>query len=154
MNWYLVVGVAVLLAALIMLFPRGTGKIARAVVQSFTPKPLNLAAFNEKFVAANKTLAHGNTEALKGGIVFLIESLDYAGEFTEGVMHAIRELRCALRHHDRADTKGPWNRDLSGYGVLSWKNDLYDRDAALARAWPHLESINNELKARGLGWNF
>jgi len=151
MNWYLIVSGGVLVALLIMLFLRGKGT---AALEVFVPKPLDLAAFNDKFVAANNTLARGNTEALKEGIRLLIESLDYAGEFTSGVVNSIRELRCALSHHDRADTKGPWNRDLSGYGVIAWKNDLYDRNMALARAWPHIESINNELKARGFGWRY
>jgi len=42
---------------------------------------------------------------------------------------------------------------LSGYGLWSWKNDLYDRDTALREAWPHIEAINESLKAKGLGWN-
>lgn len=116
--------------------------------------PLDLPAFNLKFIAANKALTGGNTDALKAGIGLLIESLVDAGEFAPRIVSAIRELHCALSHHDRADTKGPWNRDLSGYGLFSWKNDLYDRDDALRRAWPHINSINEELKTRGLGWHF
>ncbi len=87
-------------------------------------KPLNLEAFNRKFVEANMALSRGNTVALKEGITFLIDSLDVAGEYTPDVIAALSELRCALSHHDKADKKGPWNRDFSGYGVSSWKNDL------------------------------
>jgi len=114
----------------------------------------NLPAFSLRFIAANKALTGGNTDSLKAGISLLIESLDDAGEFAPRIVSAVRELHCALSHHDRADTKGPWNRDLSGYGLFSWKNDLYDRDDALRRAWPHIQSINEELKLKGLGWHY
>ena len=137
----------------------GTGKQYQPVPE--IPKrqlaksgPLNLHAFNLKFIAANKALTGGNTDALKAGISLLIESLDEAGEFAPHVVSAIQELHCALSHHDRADIKGPWNRDLSEYGVSSWKKDLYDRDDALRRAWPHIETINNALKSNGLGWHY
>ena len=115
-------------------------------------KPLQLQPFNEKFVSANQELAKGNTEGLKAGIGLLIESLKFSGSHSGNIRGALRELYCALSHHDRADTKGPWNRDLSGYGLLSWKNDLWDRDHALMRAWPHIEVVNGRLKDQGLGW--
>ena len=115
---------------------------------------LDIEKFNEKFVAGNKALVNGNVEGLKDGINFFIDSLNFSGEFLSPMQKAIRELYCALSHHDRADTKGPWNRDLSGYGVMSWKSDLYDRDEALRRAWPHINAINQELVSRGYGWKY
>jgi len=114
----------------------------------------DVQSFNQKFVEANKALATGNTEGLKAGIGFLIESLSVSGLFASETKKAIEALYGALSHHDRADKKGPWNRDLSGYGLSSWKNDLYDRDDALRQAWPHIESINNKLKEEGLGWDY
>lgn len=116
--------------------------------------PLDLIRFNEKFVEGNQALALGNTDGLKTGLTRLIEALEFAGPFTKRLVPAIKSLRCALSHHDRADTKGPWNWDLSGYGLLSWTKDLYDRDTALREAWPHIESINRELKSKGLGWSY
>jgi len=116
--------------------------------------PLDMKAFNEKFVAANQALRGGDSNALKAGIGLFIEALSVAGPFAPRLADAIQELYCGLSHHDRADTKGPWNRDLSGYGVMSWKNDLYTRDVALGRAWTHISSINKELKAQGLGWSY
>jgi len=116
--------------------------------------PLDLTRFNRKFVEGNQALALGNTDGLKTGLTLLIESLEFAGPFAKRLVPAIKSLRCALSHHDRADTKGPWNRDLSGYGLFSWKNDLYDRDTALREAWPNIESINRELKSQGLGWSY
>jgi len=113
--------------------------------------PSDVTKFNQKFVDGNNALSLGTTSGLRDGLSIFIESLDDAGEFRSRMISAICELRCALSHHDRANTKGPWNRDLSGYGVMSWKNDLYDRDQALRRAWPHIESINTELKSQGLG---
>lgn len=120
----------------------------------FQGGPLNVQVFNEKFVAANKALTAGNAEGLKTGISLFIESLSVAGPFAGRIKCAIEELYCALSHHDRADTKGPWNRDLSGYGVMSRKNDLFDRDEALHRAWPHIDSVNRELMVDGLGWRY
>ena len=134
----------------------GTGADGGALDSSL-PEPAagrSLERFNDLFVRANKALARGNTEGLKDGIGLLIEALPSAGEFRREVAAGISELRCALSHHDRADTKGPWNRDLSGYGVMSWKNDLYDRDVALRRAWEHLGPVNDQLRSRGLGWNY
>ncbi len=116
--------------------------------------PLDIDKFNEKFVAANQALTGGNTEALKSGIGLFIDALPVAGHFTPRLVMVIQILRCALTKHDRADTKGPWNRDLSGYGLFAWKNDLYDRDAALGKSWEHISSINNELKSMGLGWKY
>jgi hypothetical protein len=127
------------------------GLSAKATIV-FKGGPLNIQDFNEKFVAGNKALAAGNTEGLNKGISLFIESLSVAGPFAARMKSAIEALYCALSHHDRADTKGPWNRDLSGYGVMSWKNDLYDRDEALQRAWPYINSVNEELKKEGLGW--
>ncbi len=116
--------------------------------------PLDLETFNQKFVAGNKALTLGNTDGLKTGIALFIDGLDCAGEFAAELIPAIQALHSALSHHDRADTKGPWNRDLSGYGLFSWKNDLYDRDTALRSAWPHIDAINKKLKLKGLGWDY
>lgn len=116
--------------------------------------PLDLQEFNRRFVAANEALRKGNTDGLKEGICLLMDALEVSGDYTTDVIPALRFLRCALSHHDRADTKGPWNRDLSGYGLFSWKNDLYDRDEALRRAWPHIKKINESLREEGLGWNY
>lgn len=127
------------------------GSSAKATLV-FRGGPLNVQVFNEKFVAGNNALTAGNTEGLKVGIGLFIESLSVAGPFAGRMKSAIEALYCALSHHDRADTKGPWNRDLSGYGVMSWKNDLYDRDEALQRAWPNIDSVNRELAVSGLGW--
>lgn len=121
-------------------------------VTNYKGGPLNLQDFNRLFVEANQALTKGNTEGLKAGLGLFIEALAVAGDYAEELVPAIVSLRCALSHHDRADTKGPWNWDLSGYGVFSWKNDLYDRDEALQKAWPHIEVINNGLRSRGLGW--
>ncbi len=118
-----------------------------------TGGPLDISQFNPLFVWANQALAKGNNEGLKKGIDLLGQSLAVAGDYAGPIVSALRELRCALPHHDRADTKGPWNRDLSGYGVIAWKNDLYDRDEALARAWPFIAEVNDDLRAQGLGWN-
>lgn len=126
----------------------------RTVSLAFQGGPLNLEAFNEKFVSGNKALSQGNADGLKTGISLLIDSLAFAGPYASDMKCAIEALYCALSHHDRADTKGPWNRDLSGYGVMCWKNDLYDRDSALRQAWPHIESINRQLKSKGLGWKY
>ena len=113
-----------------------------------------LVAFNEKFVAANKALTGGTGEALRSGIALFIESLDYAGEYKTSISRAIEKLCGALSKHDRADTKGPWNRDLSGYGILSWKADLYGRDVALRLAWDDISRVNESLKSKGLGWHY
>lgn len=118
----------------------------------FKRHPLNLAEFNEKFVAGNNALARGDSDGLKTGIKLFIESIPVAGLNSRPLRKAIRHLYTALSFHDRADTKGPWNRDLSGYGIVCWKTDLCDRDEALKHAWPYIESINNDLKSRGLGW--
>jgi len=126
--------------------------VSKATV--FRGGPLNLSVFNERFIAANNELMLGTTEGLKEGIRHLVESLEVAGDFASDVIKALQYLRCALSHHDRADTKGPWNRDLSGYGLMSWKNDLYDRDTALRQAWPHIAAVNDRLKKLGFGWNF
>lgn len=119
----------------------------------FRGGPLNLELFNERFISANRALSEGNTDGLKNGIGLMIDSLEVAGEFARDVIPALRFLRCALSRHDRADTKGPWNRDLSGYGLYSWRNDLYDRDSALQKAWPHIKAVNDALREQGLGWN-
>lgn len=116
--------------------------------------PLDLQIYNERFIAANKELAKGNTDGLKAGIGLLIQCLEVAGDYAQELAPAIGHLYCALSYHDRADTKGPWNRDLSGYGIHSWRNDLYDRDTALRNAWTHIEAINDSLKSQGLGWNY
>ena len=113
----------------------------------------NLTQFNEKFVAGNEALAQGDSEGLKTGIKLFIESLSVSGPHNVPLRKAIRHLYSALSFHDRADTKGPWNRDLSGYGILSWKADLCDRDKALEQAWPYIYSINQDLKSELLGWN-
>lgn len=110
--------------------------------------PLDVDAFRRKFEEANAALAKGNTEGLKEGIGLLIESLAVAGEFAEQIGPALQALYCALSHHDRADTKGPWNRDLSGYGLYSWQNDLDDRDAALQTAWFYIKPVYDELARR------
>lgn len=116
--------------------------------------PLDLPILNEKFVAANKALAKGNTDGLRAGIAFLIDCLPVSGDYAVDLGPAIQFLYGALEHHERADTKGPWNRDLSGYGLFSWRNDLYDREIALQNAWPHIEKINNALRAKSLGWHY
>ena len=90
---------------------------------------------------------------LKEGIALFMDAVSFSGPYTKDLVSALRYLRCALSKHDRVDTKGPWNRDLSGYGVWSWKNDLWDRDTALKKAWPHIQTINNKLVEEGLGWD-
>lgn len=120
----------------------------------YTGGPLNIAVFNDKFVAANQELAKGDTNGLHAGLSLLIESLEVSGDYVQSLVPAIEHLYSALSHHDRADTKGPWNRDLSGYGVISWSNDLYDRDSALQKAWPYIQKINDDLKSRSLGWHY
>jgi hypothetical protein len=120
----------------------------------FRGGPLDLKLFNERFVSANQALSEGTTDGLKKGISLMVDSLEVAGEFARDVIPALRYLRCALSHHDRADTKGPWNRDLSGYGLYSWWNDQYDRDKALRLAWPHILSVNRSLNEQGLGWSY
>ena len=128
--------------------------VSKSVPVTFRGGPLNITEFNEKFVSGNKALAAGNTEGLKTGIGLFIESLSVSGNFGPEMKKAIEFLYRALSHHDRADTKGPWNRDLSGYGLFSWKNDLWSRDTALRNAWPHIDKVNRELKSKGLGWNY
>jgi len=118
-----------------------------------TGGPLDLSQFNSLFVRANQALVKGNSEGLKEGIDLLGRSLEVAGDYAAPIVSALQELRCALPHHDRADTKGPWNRDLSGYGVIAWKNDLYDRDEALVRAWPFIAEVNSDLRSQLLGWD-
>ena len=145
-----IVAMLALIAVLRRIAPTST----KTIIACLSPKPLDPGSFNKAFVAANTALTRGDAEALKTGLSLLIDSLAVSGGFTTRVIDAISELRCALSHHDRADTKGPWNRDLSGYGVVSWKNDLYDRDDALRRAWKPISSINNELRAQGLGWQY
>lgn len=115
-------------------------------------KHTNLPRFNELFVQANNVLMGGNTESLKSGLGHLIEALKVSGPYSRDLKKAISHLYAALDHHDRADTKGPWNWDLSGYGLNSWRNDLIDSDTALQRAWPHIEKINTSLLEQGLGW--
>jgi hypothetical protein len=114
----------------------------------------NIVEFNKLFVAANKELARGNTEGLKAGISLFVGALSHAGKYLEDQKKAIGYLYGALSRHERANTKGPFNQDLSGYGVFCWKEDLYERDEALRLAWPYIERINNELKAAGMGWYY
>ena len=157
LAWISSVG-AVLCIALIPVLWHMSGRNAKrglAMLRtSFHGGPLDLSEFNRLFVSANKELAKGNTEGLKNGIGLLIQALEVAGDYAQELCPAIRDLRCALSHHDRADTKGPWNRDLSGYGLWAWKNDLWDRESALQQAWPHIEAINKDLVSKGLGWNY
>jgi hypothetical protein len=112
------------------------------------------AVFNETFIKANKALRQGNTAGLKTGIALFISSLPVAGTHQEDIADTIRALYCALNCHERADKKGPWNRDLSGYGMIQWKDDLWSRDDALRAAWPHVKTINDSLIAAGLGWQY
>lgn len=127
---------------------------------SITVSPLDLDAFNTAFVEANRALAQGHSngnaasEALKRGISLLGESLLVSGKHAKAIASAINCLSCALSKHDRANTKGPWNWDLKGYGLLSWKTDIWDRDYALQRAWEHIAPVNDELRRQGLGWDF
>ncbi len=116
--------------------------------------PFDLHRFNALFTGANKTLMGGNVEALRFGINQLIDTLSCAGDFADDIIPAIHYLRGGLDKYERADTRGPWNRDLSGYGLSSWQNDLYGRDEALRLAWPHIEKINNQLKTQGLGFKY
>jgi len=114
----------------------------------------DIIKFSSLFVKANMALTRGNTEALKQGITLFIKSLDYAGKYEGDIAKAIGILRRALSRHDRADRKGPWNRDLSGYGVMAWRGDLYERDVALGNAWKYIEAVNDDLLNQGLGWKF
>jgi hypothetical protein len=157
MQWYLIIVCSILLLVIfVKLISLKKESVPASAKSEFVP--VNFAfdreEFNVLFVAGNQELATGTTSGLEVGLRLFIKSLAVAGPFGPRMREAISELRCALSHHDRADTKGPWNRDLSGYGVLSWKADLYERDEALQRAWPHIESINEELKSSGLGWRY
>lgn len=118
--------------------------------------PLDIKKFNEKFVEGNEALALGTTEGLKTGLSCFMEALEVAGPITELLVPAIKSLRCALSHHERADTNGPWNRGLSGYGLNSWWNDHQDRDTALRKAWPMIAAINRVLKKidPAFGWDY
>ena len=102
----------------------------------------DIDTFNDKFVLANKALTAGNSDALRTGIDLFVESLEYSGEYRHYIASAINKLAGALSYHDRADTKGPWNRDLSGYGIMSWKFDLYSRNEALQMAWSDISHVN------------
>jgi hypothetical protein len=119
----------------------------------FKRYPFKPTKFSEKFVAANEALARGDSDGLKAGIKLLIEGLSVAGPHSLPLRKAIRHLYSALSFHDRADSRGPWNWDLSGYGILSWKADLCDRNEALRQAWPYIEAINKHLQSTGLGWS-
>ncbi len=143
-----------LLKNLIRSIAKGMGISEGKAATFWKGGPIDLPEFNAKFIAANQALAKGNTEGLKDGIGLLIDSLSVAGDFADRIGTAIQHLYCALSHHDRADTKGPWNRDLSGYGLFSWSNDIWDRNDALLRAWSFISSVNDELKIHDLGWKY
>lgn len=115
--------------------------------------PLDIVVFNEKFVAANREMAKKNTDGLRMAIALLIESLQVSGDYAQHLRPAIEHLNSALFYHNRATVKGPWNRDHSGYGVVSWYADQHDRNDALVNAWPYIEKINDDLKSQGLGWS-
>ncbi len=130
---------------------KGLGPDTKKKITTYVGGPLNRVTFNHFFVSANQTLKGGDTQALRDGIANLIDALQYSGDYAQDLVPAIDYLRCALSYHDRADTHGPWNRDLSGYGVMSWKSDLLSRQAALEKAWPHILAIDQDLKKHGLG---
>lgn len=142
------VGAVAGVAILLLLICVGLYLTASRSRRKYRGGPLDVDAFRRKFEEANAALAKGDTEGLKEGIGLLIESLAVAGEFAEKIIPALQALYCALSHHDRADKKGPWNRDLSGYGLYSWQNDLDDRDAALLVAWFYIKPVYDELAHR------
>ena len=151
------VTILVMVIPVLILFYKGYKKPSTKenMMTAVVGGPFDIQKFNDLFVKANQVLADGDLKSLKSGIALLMESMDFAGDvYTKDLVPAIEYLRCALTRYERADTKGPWNRDLSGYGVLSWKNDLYDRDTALRAAWPHIKKINDDLKKQWLGWDF
>jgi len=111
---------------------------------------MDLEVFNEKFVEANIAMSSGNLEGLKKGISLLVDSLSVAGLYVQDIRSAIDFLSIALSCHERAQ-KGPWN---IGYGVIAWKNDLWERDEALKEAWTHIKAVNDKLVEKGLGWNY
>lgn len=117
----------------------------RKVRELSTEKPLDLKEFDDLFVAANSFFRQGNYLGLKCGIDLLIESLECSGEFTRRIKDALRELTIALDCYEWAYTKG------SSHNMLTRDLIVLNRDTAIARALPHMRSINEDLKARGLG---
>lgn len=144
--------VAMVVGMMLMLYKPAVNNFVTSNLPTITGGATDIDRFNRLFVAANESLTKGNTDGLKEGIAYLIEALEVSGGYKRSLATAISYLVRALSHHDRADTKGPWNRDLSGYGVISWKNDLWDRDRALRASWDSIVQINNDLKSKGLGW--
>jgi hypothetical protein len=111
------------------------------LVNLFREKESALKNFDASFVNANEALKKGD---LKNGINIFIQSLAVAGTFSRSLRQAIKALLCALSCHERI-TK-TW------FGAPWIKKDINTRDEALRTAWTFIDSINKQLRERGLGW--